>query len=59
MMKRIVANRVAGLLAGTMMAAGPAPAAEEVFDNMIPRSAAEGGFRIFAEGKTASIVLNE
>lgn len=59
MMKRIVANRVAGLLAGTMMAAGPAPAAEEVFDDMILRSAAEDGFRIFAERKAASIVLNE
>ena len=59
MMKRIVANRVAGLLAGTMMAAGPAPAAEEVFDNMISPSAAEDVFLIFAEEKAASIVLNE
>jgi hypothetical protein len=52
-------NRITGLLAGAMMTAGSTLAAEDVFDNMISRSAVEGGFRIFAEGKAASIVLSE
>ena len=41
------------------MAAGSTLAAEDVFDNMISRSAVEGGFKIFAEGKAATIVLSE
>ena len=58
-MKKSIPNRVTGLLAAAMMTAGSALAAEDVFDNMISRSAAEGGFRIFDEGKAASIVLSE
>ena len=52
-------SRITGLLAGAMMAAGSAFAADDVFDNLISRSFVDGGFRIFADGKTASIVLSE
>jgi len=52
-------NQITGLLAGAMMAAGSALAAEDVFDNLISRSAVEAGFRLFAEGKAATIVLSE
>ena len=52
-------NRITGLLAGAMMAAGSTLAAEDVFDTMISRSEVEGGFPIFAEGKAATIVLSE
>ena len=59
MRKRQVQNRITGLLAGAMMAAGSTLAAEDMFDNLISRSAVEGGFEIFAEGKAATIVLSE
>jgi len=59
MKNKKIPNRITGLLAGAMMAAGSTLAAEDVFDNMISRSAVEGGFRIFAEGKATSIVLSE
>ena len=52
-------NQITGFLAATMMAAGSVFAAEDVFGNMISRSAVENGFRIFAEGKAATIVLSE
>ena len=58
MKRRVFPNRITGLLAAAMMTAGSAFAAEDVFDNMISRSAVEGGFRIFAEGKAATIVLS-
>ena len=59
MKNRTIPNRIAGLLAGTLMAAGSTLAAEDVFDSMISRSAVRDGFRIFAEGKAATIVLSE
>ena len=59
MKKRAFPNRITGLLAGAMMTAGSALAAEDMFDSLISRSAIEGGFRIFADGQAASIVLSE
>ena len=59
MKKRVFPNRITGLLAAAMMTAGSALAAGDTFDNMISRSTVEGGFRMFAEGKAASIVLSE
>ena len=52
-------SRITGLLAAAMMTAGSTLAAQDVFDNLISRSAVEGGFRIFAGGKAATIVLSE
>ena len=54
-----IPNRITGFLAGAMMAAGSTLAAEDVFDIMVARSTLEGGFKIFAEGNAASIVLSE
>jgi hypothetical protein len=54
-----IPNRITGFLAGAMMAAGSTLAAEDVFDTMVARSTLEGGFKIFAEGNAASIVLSE
>ena len=51
-------KRITGLLAGAMMAAGSALAAEDVFDDLISRSSVDGGFPIFADGKAVSIVLS-
>ena len=59
MKRRVFPNRITGLLAAAMMTAGSALAAGDAFDNMISRSTVEGGFRIFADGKAASIVLSE
>ena len=59
MKKRAFPNRITGLLAGAMMTAGSALAAEDMFDSLISRSAIEGGFRIFADGQAATIVLSE
>ncbi len=59
MKRRVFPSRITGLLAAAMMTAGSALAAEDVFDSMISRSTVEGGFRIFAEGKAATIVLSE
>ena len=50
--------RITGLLAGVMMVAGSTLAAEDMFDSMVSRSLIEGGFRIFADGKAAAIVLS-
>lgn len=52
-------KHVAGLLAGTMMAASSAFAAEDVFDNLISRSSVDSGFQIFAKERSATIVLSE
>ena len=51
-------KRITGLLAGAMMAAGSALAAEDVFDDLISRSSVDGGFPIFAHKKAVSIVLS-
>ena len=51
-------RRITGLLAGVMMVAGSTLAAEDMFDSMVSRSLIEGGFRIFADGKAATIVLS-
>ena len=51
-------KRITGLLAGAMMAAGSALAAEDVFDDLISRSSVDGGFPIFADKKAVSIVLS-
>ena len=59
MKRRVFPNRITGLLAAAMMTAGSALAAGDAFDHMISRSSVEGGFRIFAEGKAATIVLSE
>ena len=58
MRKRTFPNRITGFLAGAMMTAGSALAAEDVFDSMISRAALEGGFPVFADGKAATIVLS-
>ena len=58
MKKRVFPNRITGLLAGAMMTAGSALAAEDIFDTMISRTALEGGFPVFADGKAATIVLS-
>ena len=59
MKRRVFPSRITGLLAAAMMTAGSALAAEDVFDNMISRSAVEGGFRLFAEGKAVCRVCGE
>ena len=59
MRKRQFPNRITGLLAGAMMTAGSALAAEDIFDTMISRTALDGGFPLFADGKAATIVLSE
>ena len=51
-------NRITGLLAAAMMTAGSTLAAKDSFDTMISRSAIEGGFPVFADGKAATIVLS-
>ena len=58
MRKSRIPNRITGLLAGAMMTAGSALAAEDIFDTMISRDALEGGFPVFADGKAATIVLS-
>ncbi len=58
MRKSRIPNRITGLLAGAMMTAGSALAAEDIFDTMISRTALEGGFPVFADGKAATIVLS-
>ena len=52
-------KHVAGLLAGTMMVAGFALAAEDVFDKLISRSSVDSGFQIFTKEKASTIVLSE
>jgi hypothetical protein len=61
MKKLRIPNRVTGLLAGAVLAVGPAVSAASSFDDLIvkTRSNSESMFLIAEDGKTATIVLSE